>query len=75
MSSPIIMVAGFKNSGKTTLIENLVKDIVSIGRKVAVVKHVYHSDFEVDHEGKDTWRFTKSGAQCVVAISRGRLFH
>jgi molybdopterin-guanine dinucleotide biosynthesis protein MobB len=74
LTVPIILVAGFKNSGKTTLIENLSRDLVKKGFRIAVFKHVFHGDFIIDYEGKDTWRFIKAGAKGVVAVSRGRLF-
>jgi len=74
MDLPVILIAGFKNSGKTTLIENFIRDLKNNGFKIAVFKHVYYMDFEVDKEGKDTWRYLNSGADGVVAISRGRLY-
>jgi len=74
MGLPIILIAGFKNSGKTTLIENFIRDLKNRGFRVAVFKHVYYMDFDVDREGKDTWRYLNSGADGVVAISKGRLY-
>jgi|Deesub1362B_J571_1020462.scaffolds.fasta_scaffold00005_55 molybdopterin-guanine dinucleotide biosynthesis protein B len=71
---PVIAVFGKKNSGKTRLIERLIRDLESKGYNIAVVKHVHHGDFEVDIEGKDTWRFMKAGAKDVAGISDRRLY-
>ena len=43
-------IVGWKNSGKTTLVENLVKNITDQGYKVSTIKHAHHS-FDIDHEG------------------------
>jgi len=49
---PIISVAGISNSGKTTLIVKLIKELKVRGFRVATIKHSHH-DFELDTEGKD----------------------
>jgi molybdopterin-guanine dinucleotide biosynthesis protein MobB len=46
----IIGVCGFKNSGKTTLVEKLVRHLTGLGYKISTVKHAHH-DFDIDHEG------------------------
>ncbi|MEL6196195.1 MAG: molybdopterin-guanine dinucleotide biosynthesis protein MobB, partial [Myxococcota bacterium] len=48
-------VVGFKNSGKTTLLERLVGEIVGRGFSVSTLKHAHHV-FDVDRPGKDSWR-------------------
>ncbi|HEW94004.1 MAG TPA: hypothetical protein ENF47_04815 [Thermoprotei archaeon] len=63
-----------KNSGKTTLITYLIRDLTRYGFKIAVFKHMYHSDFKVDYKGKDTWRYIEAGANASVAVSEGRLY-
>jgi molybdopterin-guanine dinucleotide biosynthesis protein B len=67
----IIGVAGFKNAGKTTLIEKLVTELVRRGRRISTVKHAHHS-FDIDHEGRDSFRHRKAGAAEVVVVSRHR---
>ena len=62
----IIGIYGRSNSGKTTLIEALVKEL-SRGYSVATVKHIHQEGFSIDAEGKDTWRHAKAGAKVVVA--------
>ena len=63
---PAIAIAAYSGTGKTTLIERL-PALRSRGLRVAVVKHDGHR-FDIDHEGKDSWRFTQAGAQvCVIS--------
>ena len=65
----VLGFAGFSGSGKTTLIEKLIPFLKEKGLKVAAIKHDAH-DFDMDREGKDTYRFGKAGAD-VVMISSG----
>jgi molybdopterin-guanine dinucleotide biosynthesis protein B len=65
----VIAVVGGKKSGKTTTIEILTQELTRRGYKIAVVKHIPEPDFTIDKEGKDTWRFARSGAEIVVAVS------
>ncbi len=64
-------VVGWKNGGKTTLVERLVSEISSRGFRVSTVKHAHHG-FDVDQPGRDSWRHRKAGAQEVVVSSRLR---
>src|SRR5512139_3141645 len=65
---PIISIVGKSDSGKTTLIEKLVPELTRRGYRVATVKHDVHG-FEVDREGKDSWRHKQSGAHTVIISS------
>ena len=65
---PIISIVGKSDSGKTTLIEKLVPELTRRGYRLATVKHDVHG-FEVDREGKDSWRHKKAGAHTVVISS------
>ena len=65
---PIISIVGKSDSGKTTLIEKLVPELTRRGYRVATVKHDIHG-FEVDREGKDSWRHKQAGAHTVVISS------
>ncbi len=67
----IISVVGKSNSGKTTLIENLVVELKKRGYKVAVIKHA--TDFELDKAGKDSWRFSQAGSEVVAVSSPNQL--
>ena len=65
---PIISIVGKSDSGKTTLIEKLVPELTRKGYRVATVKHDVHG-FEVDREGKDSWRHKQAGAHTVIISS------
>lgn len=67
----IIGVAGFKNAGKTTLVEKLVTELTRRGHRISTVKHAHHS-FDIDHEGRDSFRHRKAGACEVAVVSRHR---
>ena len=69
---PIISIVGKSDSGKTTLIEKLIPELTRRGYRIATVKHDIHS-FEVDREGKDSWRHKKAGAHTVIISSPQRL--
>ncbi|WP_338550044.1 molybdopterin-guanine dinucleotide biosynthesis protein B [Roseovarius phycicola] len=64
-------VVGWKNAGKTGLMERLVAEITGRGYSVSTVKHAHHS-FDVDHEGKDSHRHRVAGATEVLLASRNR---
>ena len=65
---PIVSIVGKSDSGKTTLIEKLVPELTRRGYRIATVKHDTHG-FEVDREGKDSWRHKQAGAHTVVISS------
>ncbi|TYQ17927.1 UNVERIFIED_CONTAM: molybdopterin guanine dinucleotide biosynthesis accessory protein MobB [Acetivibrio alkalicellulosi] len=69
---PIVSIVGKKNSGKTTLIENLIPNLKEMGYKVGTIKHDAHK-FDIDHKGKDTWRMSRSGADTVVISSMEKM--
>ena len=68
----VIGLSGFSGSGKTTLAERLIATLRAAGQRVSVVKHAHHS-FDIDHEGKDSWRHRQAGAGEVVIASGRRL--
>ncbi|MET1124369.1 MAG: molybdopterin-guanine dinucleotide biosynthesis protein B [Archaeoglobaceae archaeon] len=63
----IVSIVGTSGSGKTTLITRLVPILKRRGLRVAVVKRHAHGDFEIDKEGKDSWKIYNSGADVVIA--------
>jgi molybdopterin-guanine dinucleotide biosynthesis protein B len=67
-------IAGYKNSGKTTLIVDLVRDLVARGWRVGTIKHAHH-DFDIDHPGKDSFLHRAAGATEVVVASARRVAH
>lgn len=72
MTPPLFGVVGWKNSGKTTLMVGLVGELTKRGLAVSVIKHA-HAKFEIDHEGRDSFRMREAGA-CQVALSSPRRF-
>lgn len=64
-------VVGWKNAGKTGLMERLVTEITARHYSVSTVKHAHHR-FDVDHEGKDSFRHRQAGATEVLLASRNR---
>jgi len=64
-------VIGWKNSGKTSLMERLVAEITGRGFSVSTVKHVHH-EVDLDQPGKDTFRHRQAGAREVVLASKDR---
>jgi molybdopterin-guanine dinucleotide biosynthesis protein B len=69
---PLFGIAGWKNSGKTTLMVRLIENFTGRGLRVAAVKHAHHA-FEIDHEGRDSFRYKEAGAS-TVAVSSARRF-
>jgi hypothetical protein len=64
-------VTGWKNSGKTTLVERLVAEITGRGLSVSTLKHAHHA-FDVDQPGKDSHRHREAGARQVLVASHAR---
>ncbi len=64
----IVSVTGWSGSGKTTWLERLLPELSMRGIRTAVVKHDAH-DFQVDREGKDTWRMAQAGAAVTGIVS------
>ena len=69
---PILSIVGKSDVGKTTLLEKIVRELRSRGYRVATVKHDAHS-FDIDHEGKDSWRHKQAGAVLSVISSPSKL--
>ena len=69
--TPIIGIAGWKKSGKTTLVTRLITELSSRGLKVATVKHAHH-DFQVDARETDSARHRRAGAAQVAIVSSKR---
>lgn len=64
-------ITGWKNSGKTGLTERLVAEFTVRGFTVSTIKHAHHA-FDVDHEGRDSYRHRQAGAQEVLVSSGAR---
>lgn len=74
MSQKVIQVAGFSNSGKTTLVEKLVTALTKANFRVGTIKHHGHGDELTSHDyGKDSWKHRQAGAIVSSAVSGGNL--
>jgi molybdopterin-guanine dinucleotide biosynthesis adapter protein len=68
----VSFVAAASNSGKTTLIEKVVRILKARGLRVVVIKHA-SAGFDLDKPGKDSWRFQQAGADAVVLVGPERM--
>ena len=68
---PLLGFAAFSGTGKTTLLEAMLPKLVKRGIRVAVIKHAHHN-FDIDQEGKDSYRLRKAGASQMLISSRYR---
>lgn len=68
----VIGLAGWSGAGKTTLLARLIPHLNARGVSVSTIKHAHH-DFDVDQQGKDSWRHRQAGAHEVL-ISSSRRF-
>jgi len=69
---PAVSIIGFSGSGKTTLIVKVVAELTARGFRVGTIKHDAHR-FEIDREGKDSWRHKKAGAVSVLITSKEKM--
>ena len=68
---PVFSIVAYSDTGKTTFMEKLLPILKSEGIRTAVVKHDSHG-FEIDKEGKDSYRITKAGADITGIVSKDR---
>ncbi len=68
---PVVGIAGWKSSGKTTLVVRLVEEFARRGLRVATVKHAHHT-VSLDDSGTDSARHRQAGAVQTALISPGR---
>ena len=69
---PLFGIAGWSNSGKTTLIEKLAAHFAEQGLRVATIKHTHHK-FDIDSVGSDTSRHRAAGAAETAIVSGSRI--
>lgn len=65
----IIAIVGQSESGKTTLIENLIEDLSARGIRIGALKHHTHGGLEFDRKGKDSYRLNNAGAEISILSS------
>lgn len=71
MSQRVFGITGWKNSGKTTLVERLVTTLTARGWRISTVKHAHHA-FDIDKPGADSFRHREAGAVEVAIVSGHR---
>jgi len=64
-----VAVVGFRKSGKTTVVEGLVRELVKRGYQVGTIKHIREKEFSIDTPSKDTWRHAQAGASVIVSLA------
>ncbi len=72
MSTPVISIVAKSGTGKTTLLEKLIAELKRRGYRVGAMKHDAHQ-FDIDREGKDSWRLTHAGADTMVITSAAKM--
>lgn len=70
--TPVVAFVGHSNSGKTTFLEKLIRVLKQKGISVCVVKHTHHQP-DAGHQGKDTRRFIKAGADKTILHSKDKV--
>ena len=69
---PVIAIVGKSGTGKTVIMEKLIKEFKARGYRVGAVKHA-HQTVDLDAPGKDTWRFSQAGSDAVAVSSPSRI--
>jgi len=69
---PFFSIVGKSQSGKTVLMEQLIAEFKRRGYKVAALKHS-RGGMEIDHPGKDSWRYAQAGSDAVLISSPDKL--
>lgn len=68
---PLLGLAAYSGTGKTTLLSKIIAIFRQRGLRVGVIKHAHHT-FEIDYPGKDSYVLRKAGANQVLIGSRRR---
>jgi len=69
---PVVSIVGKSGVGKTTVMEKLIAELKNRGYRVATLKHNVHG-FDIDLEGKDTWRYAQAGSDTVAISSSHKI--
>ena len=67
----LVAVVGTKKSGKTTVIERMLGELVRRGVRTGSVKLIHHEGFTIHAEGRDTARHWEAGAHFSIALAPG----
>ena len=72
MAPPVVSIVAKSGTGKTTLLVKMIAELKSRGYRVGAIKHDAHR-FDIDHEGKDSWRLTQAGADTTLITSAEKI--
>ncbi len=72
MNPAVVSVVAKSGTGKTTLLEKLIAELKNRGYRVGTIKHDAHR-FDIDREGKDSWRMTQAGADTMLITSPAKI--
>lgn len=70
---PVVGLAGYSGSGKTTFLEKLIVELKGRGYRLGIIKHTHHP-VEWEQPGKDTWRHARAGADVVALAAPDGVF-
>ena len=68
---PLLGIAAYSGTGKTTLLKKLIPQLNARGIRIALIKHTHH-DMDVDTPGKDSYELRKAGAEQTLVASDKR---
>ncbi|POT54922.1 molybdopterin-guanine dinucleotide biosynthesis protein B [Citrobacter amalonaticus] len=68
---PLLAIAAWSGTGKTTLLRKLIPDLCARGVRPGLIKHTHH-DMDVDKPGKDSYELRKAGAAQTLVASQQR---
>lgn len=72
--SSIVSFVGWHDSGKTTLVCQVVAELKKLGYRVAVIKSSSDSGIEFDTPGTDTYKHKQAGADSVMLVAPDKMF-
>lgn len=71
ISPPLLAITGYSGTGKTTLLEKLIPELIQRGIRVGLIKHSHHN-IDVDKAGKDSHRLRIAGANPTMIVCEQR---
>jgi molybdopterin-guanine dinucleotide biosynthesis protein B len=69
---PVVSIVGKSNTGKTTFLEKLIRELANRGYRVATIKHSHHS-LSFHEPKKDSWRHAQAGSAATVVSSTNEI--
>ncbi|CNF25128.1 molybdopterin-guanine dinucleotide biosynthesis protein MobB [Yersinia kristensenii] len=66
--SPLLGIAAYSGTGKTTLLKKLIPLLQQRQIRVGLIKHTHHN-MEIDTPGKDSYELRKAGAHQTLVAS------